>query len=314
METLRNANELKDIPSTYRQIFQNTFTNSIDKSKIVTAKYNGALTDQDVAVSEFLFHFRFSTLEQIYKYLELKNLLDVDDTIELLKVRLDKLVKMYKVLNKFILAPYDNMPYLTDSLDFYCLDLGGLFLLYNPTDIPDADLLNWRPKNANIHTAKAVYRDIRIVDFYLRLLDIFGDTLVGFEPYKRMTYDKVQTIVSFDFCVRRDDESKYFIGEIITDEEIISRFAKSADSMEQIVSTNAWRKYYLDVDKPPVILYFVDDDDSALEIAQGLALRKIERFRITTVERVEGDLSTAFMIYDKDANELKLGKSKFFEK
>lgn len=129
-----------------------------------------------------------------------------------------------------------------------------------------------------------------------------------------MTYDKVQTIVSFDFCVRRDNESKYFIGEIITDEEIISRFAKSADSMEQIVSTNAWRKYYLDVDKPPVILYFVDDDDSALEIAQGLALRKIERFRITTVERVEGDLSTAFMIYDKDANELKLGKSKFFEK
>ena len=58
METLRNANELKDIQSTYRQIFQNTFTNSIDKSKIVTAKYNGALTDQDVAVSEFLFHFQ----------------------------------------------------------------------------------------------------------------------------------------------------------------------------------------------------------------------------------------------------------------
>ena len=153
-----------------------------------------------------------------------------------------------------------------------------------------------------------------IVDFYLKLLDVFGKELINFEPYKKMTYDKKQTTVTFDFCVDKDGNRKYFIGEIVRDEEIIQRFPKSADAMEQILSTNTWRKYYLDVDTPPVVLYFVDDDDSALEIAQSLSLRKIDRFRITTTDRVDGELDTAFMVYDKESDKLKLGRSKFFEK
>lgn len=52
-----------------------------------------------------------------------------------------------------------------------------------------------------------------------------------------------------------------------------------------------------------------------MEIAQGLALRQIDKFRITTMDRVDnGDLSTAFMVFDKNVGKLRLDKSKFFDK
>lgn len=314
MDTIKHKNELKDMPATYHQVFQNTFTNSIDKTKVVTAKYNNIIEDIDVVIAQFLFRFRFATIEQIYKYLDLKGYTTNEDTEESIKVRLDKLVKTYKVLNKFVLSPFDFASFVND-LEFYCLDLGGAFLLHNFTDETLESIRSWRPKNANLHTPQAVYRDFKIVEFYLKLLDIFGETLISFEPYKRMTYDKNQVTITFDFCVEKDSMHTYFIGEIMSEEDLIQRFGKSADAIEQIVSTNAWRKYYLDIDVPPVILYITDDDDSALEIARSLALRQINKFRITTLDRLEdSDLSTAFMVFDKEANELRLGKSKFFEK
>ena len=92
---------------------------------------------------------------------------------------------------------------------------------------------------------------------------------------------------------------------------MITKFSESADALEQIVSTNVWRKYY-NSDKPPVIFFFVDDDESAIDLAKSVSLRKIERYRITTIDRVKDDLSTAFMVYDN--GELKVGKSQFFEK
>ena len=316
MDTIKKIEELRDMPNSYKQVFQNTFTNSVDKTKIVSAKYNDAITDRDVMIVEFLFNFRFATINQIYKYLELKEVLEEDTTPSSLKVRLDKLVKMYKILNKFVLSPYDSAGFDSNDLEFYCLDLGGQFLLYNFTDQSETNICNWRPKTANLHTASTVYRDIRIVEFYLKLFEVFQDGLVYFKPYKRMTYDKKQVTVTFDFCVDKDqcEDYQYFIGEMVTDEDLVgTRFGESADALEQIVSTNTWKKYY-STDRPPVIFFFADDDDSAAEIAEKISLRQVDKYRITTIDRVQGDLSTAFMVYDKDSQRLKLGKSKFFEK
>jgi len=315
MDSIKTTEELREVPSTYKQVFQNTFTNSVDKTKTISAKYNDAITDRDILIAEFLFKFRFATIDQIFKYLELTGNIESDVSVSSLKARLDKLVKMYRVLNKFILSPYESANFDSRDLEFYCLDLGGQFLLYNFTNQSESSILNWRPKNANLHTAETVYRDFRIVDFYLKVLEIFGDDLVYFKPYKRMTYDKKQTTVTFDFCVDKDQcgDYKYFIGEMVTELEMITRFPESADALEQIVSTNTWRKYYTG-DKPPVIFFFVDADDDAIEVAKSIALRQIDKFRITTIDRVKGDLSTAFMVYDKEDGNLKIGKSQFFEK
>ena len=130
-----------------------------------------------------------------------------------------------------------------------------------------------------------------------------------------MTYNKIQTTITFDFCIDKGhyEDYKYFIGEMVSTEDMFSRFSESADALEQIVSTYTWKKYYSG-EKPPVIFFFADDDDDAMEIAEKVSLRQIDKFRITTIDRIKGDLSTAFMVYDKDARELKLGKSQFFEK
>ena len=313
MDSIKTLEELREVPTTYKQVFMNTFTNSVDKTKTISAKYNDAITDRDIDIAEFLFQFRYATISQIYKYLELKNNLGEDTTEASLKIRLDKLVKIYRVLNKFVLSPYDCSGFENGELEFYCLDLGGQFLLYNFTNQSETNIINWRPKNANIHTPETVYRDIRIVDFYLKLLDVFGQDLVYFQPYKHMSYDKKQTIITFDFCIDKDQygDYKYFIGQLYTDVDMITKFSESADALEQIVSTNVWRKYY-NSDKPPVIFFFVDDDESAIDLAKSVSLRKIERYRITTIDRVKDDLSTAFMVYDN--GELKVGKSQFFEK
>lgn len=315
MDSIKTIEELRNVPTTYKQVFQNTFTNSVDKTKTISAKYNDAITDRDIKIAELLFNFRFATLDQIYRYLELKNELEDETSKASLKVRLDKLVKMYRVLNKFVLSPYEHSGFDSDELEFYCLDLGGQFLLYNFTDQSETNICNWRPKNANLHTPTTVYRDIRILEFYLKLMDVFQDELIYFKPYKRMTFDKKQTTVTFDFCVDKGhyEDYQYFIGEMVTEDEMISRFYESADALEQIVSTNTWKKYYT-MDKPPVILFFVDDDDIAMELAEKISLRQIDRYRITTIDRIKGDLSTAFMVYDKDSDKLRLGKSQLFEK
>ena len=277
MDSIKTLEELRDVPTTYKQVFINTFTNSVDKTKTISAKYNDAITDRDIDIAEFLFQFRYATISQIYKYLELKNNLGEDTTEASLKIRLDKLVKIYRVLNKFVLSPYDCSGFENGELEFYCLDLGGQFLLYNFTNQSETNIINWRPKNANIHTPETVYRDIRIVDFYLKLLDVFGQDLVYFQPYKHMSYDKKQTIVTFDFCIDKDQygDYKYFIGQLYT-------------------------------------LIKDSEMESAIDLAKSVSLRKIERYRITTIDRVKDDLSTAFMVYDN--GELKVGKSQFFEK
>ena len=74
--------------------------------------------------------------------------------------------------------------------------------------------------------------------------------------------------------------------------------------------SNAWirenAKYFT------TIGFSIDSFEAETLIAQDLALRQIDKFRITTMDRVDNeDLSTAFMVFDK---KLRLGKSKFFDK
>ena len=94
MGTIMNVEELQNVPSTYKQTFQNKFTNSIDKNKVVSAKYDGDITDRDIEIVKFLLSGRFATLEQIYRYLELTGNLGEQTSENSIRVRLDKLVQL----------------------------------------------------------------------------------------------------------------------------------------------------------------------------------------------------------------------------
>lgn len=108
MGTIMTVDELQNVPSTYKQTFQNKFTNTIDKGKVVSAKYDGDITDRDIEIVKFLFSCRFATVEQIYRYLELTGNLGEQTSVNSIKVRLDKLVQLYRVLNKFMLSSIEE--------------------------------------------------------------------------------------------------------------------------------------------------------------------------------------------------------------
>ena len=282
MAIITRVEELNDISSNYKQIFQNKFTNSIDKHKVVAAKDDGDITDRDIEIVKFLFSCRFATLEQICTYLRLTGNLNDQTSENSIKIRLDKLVQLYKILNKFMLSTYEEERIDNDALQIYCLDLGGLFLLHNFTNEPLEDIRNWRPKTANLHTPESVAKDIFVADIFLKLLDTFGSDLKNFEAYKKMSFEKTLITITFDFCIERDGVRKYFIGQLAREDEMLSRFAKEADNIEKIVSTNAWKKYYPDSPQEPVVLFFTSDDYTAQEIGISVSERQIKKYRITT--------------------------------
>ena len=129
-----------------------------------------------------------------------------------------------------------------------------------------------------------------------------------------MTYEKSLMTVTFDFCIERDGARKYYICQVAREDEMLSRFAKEADSIEKIVSTNAWKKYYPDSAQEPVVLFFTTDDYTAQEIGISISERQIKRYRISTFERCKGELATAFMSFDGEAKQLQLCNISSFER
>ena len=314
MGTIMTVDELQNVPSTYKQTFQNKFTNTIDKSKVVSAKYEGDITDRDIEIVKFLFSCRFATVEQMYTYLKLTGNLGEQTSENSIKVRLDKLVQLYRVLNKFMLSSIEEDRVDSEALQIYCLDLGGAFLLHNFTNEPLEDIRSWRPRVANLHTPEAIAKDIFVTDMFLKLLDTFGSDLKNFEAFKKMNYEKTPMTLTFDFCIEKDGVRKYFMCQVAREEEMLSRFAKEADSIEKIVSTNAWKKYYPDSPQEPVVLFFTTDDYTAQEIGISISERQIKRYRISTFERCKGELATAFMSYDAESGQLQLCNISAFER
>ena len=314
MSYIKTFEELIDMPDSYKQVFQNKFTANIDKDKIVSEKYEGNITDRDVEIVKFLFTCRFATAHQVYEYLRVKNIIDENASESSIKIRMDKLISLYRVLNKFMLSSYEAESIESDALEIYCLDLGGKFLLHNFSSEPLEDIRGWRPRTANLKMPHSIFKDLYIATFYTKLVDIFGSKLSFFNAYKKVMCDKEPMTFTFDFGVDNDGEIKYFIGQIVREAELISKFGEQADKIESLVSGFGWKKYYAETETPPMIFFITDDDYNANEVAQSVALRQISRYRLTTLERAMGDLSTAFMSYDPASATLKLGRSSLFVK
>ena len=77
-------------------------------------------------------------------------------------------------------------------------------------------------------------------------MDVFQDELIYFKPYKRMTFDKKQTTVTFDFCVDKGhyEDYQYFIGEMVTEDEMISRFYRSEERRVGKECRSRWSPYH----------------------------------------------------------------------
>lgn len=316
---LDNTHGFKAIPQGYKQIFQNKFTNSISKNEIIKMKDEDILTNRDLEIALFLFDIRFATLEQIYEYLRLRGILtqkkpneteeEVKETsINSIKARLDKLV-VNRILNKFMLSIAELDKIQPDAMQIYCLDLGGKYLLshYSSKDVTD-----WFT-STNLKASALISRDIATTQLYLRLLATSGDKLRYFVTSPLRKCDKTNILPTCEFCLIHNGIPNYYIVEVVREFDITLDFPQKIEKIERLVETNAWKKYYIGTNNPPVLFLLTESDMLALDAGRiTTASTSIERFRITTDERINGDLSTAFMKYLKETDELKLTRANIF--
>ena len=66
---LREQEGYITIPADLKQTFENKFSINVGKNEIIKMKNNNVITDRDVAITKFLFQFRFATVDQIYRFL-----------------------------------------------------------------------------------------------------------------------------------------------------------------------------------------------------------------------------------------------------
>lgn len=293
------------IPSDLKQTFENKFTLNIGKNEIVKMKNNNVLSERDLKIARFLFQFTFATAQQLHTFLEEKS------TVGNIKGRLDKLVK-YRILNKFMLGSYEDERIHSDALEIYCMDLGGKYLL---SHYSNEDTTDWY-STVNMKTSEIVGKNLIATEFYIRLKQSVGERLVHFKSLPEMRVGKKNVIPSFEFCLKEGLHRRYFVGEVAREFDFPVYFRDKSVKLEQLLATNAWKKYYYDADIEPVLFVFAENDQTAFDVGKLLTeTTELKRFRITTDERIQRPLSEkgAFLRFAPEENLLQEIKASIFK-
>lgn len=288
------------IPTTYRQNFRYQFSvTGVSKNEIIRLRNNGQLTDRDVEIAKFLFTHTFATAEQIGNYLNVPG--------EKIRNRLEELVKK-RVLNSFFLAEVDmklnnNM---RDALIIYCLDFGGKYLVsrYGGMDTSD-----WY-STVNMEGADLVAKDLIATEFFVNLYRSCGKMLVYYTTQPQMKVGNKHVSPSFVCGLDVVFIRKYLIGEVVFDGEETIAFRDRILKLEGLLTTNAWRKYFCDVEEPP-FLVIVAENDIVARNAAAVVNRATEidnsKLLLTTIDRMQNLFyeKGAFLVYDPNTNKMR---------
>lgn len=289
---------LSNIPNDYRQTFRYPFSvASVSKQSVIKMKLDGTLTERDIKIVHFLFKHTFATALQLqtyfggeYEYQSIKN-------------RLDKLVQ-YRLINQFSLGQAETERIEPDAMLIYCLDFGGKYLVSHFTN---EDTTDWF-STLNAQGSENVARDLMITEFYLRLMTSVPDKVEHFKKNPVMRAGGSNIVPAFEFSLRSDFQKKYIVGEVVRSGEAFVTFKDKIQKSEALFTTNAWRKYFVDVEAPPALFVLTEDDltarDAGTVVAKGT---DIESYRLTTTERVQRQFweKGAFMRYMPETNQLR---------
>lgn len=293
------------IPADLKQTFDHNFNLNVGKNEIIKMKNNNVITDRDVAIAKFIFQFKFATTDQIYKFL------NEDKAKVNLKNRLDKLVR-YRVLNKFMLGEFEEDHVAPDATHFYCLDLGGRYLLANYSN---EDTTDWY-STVNMKTSEIISKSILVTEIYLRIHETIQDKLIYFNPEPEFRVGKKNVFPSFEMALNVNEQKRYFIGEVVRDYDFPIQVREKTNKLESLLVTNAWKKYYYDSDQAPVLFIFAESDMTALETGKLITeTSEIKNFRLSTDERIQRVLyeTGAFLRYLPDRDILQEIKAVTFK-
>lgn len=296
---------LSKIKEGYNQVFENKFTINIGLKEIIKMKNNGTITDRDLKMTKLIFLFKFATLDQIYEYLELTS--EEDDHVAAkinIKNRIEKLVK-YRVFNKFMLTEDPVIETVQpEALQIYCLDLGGRHLLshYSTEDVTDWYTIE------NMKSSAIISKDLQVLNFYLSLLRTCPDRVPYYQPGQDMRLGKKNFTPNFEFAIENSGVNSYFVGEVVTDADFPMTYRERLFKLEDLFTTNNWKKYYYDSSVPPVLLIVAENDQLAQELGEMMnEISELERYRITTYERINKKLYDlgAFLKFEEMDKSLK---------
>lgn len=309
------SDTIKNIKADYNQLFQNKHTLSIGFKEVIKMKDNGSITERDLIITKFLFRFNFATPEQIHQYLEVVYP-EMAATTEVIESRMNKLVQ-YRVLNKFILVedpeakPQDRANYPSESLEIFCMDLGGRHLLANYSN---EEVNNWYTVET-MKTSKLIQKELFVASFYINLRKTTGDRIKFFNINPEMRVGRQSITPSFEFCLDDKGTNLYYVGEIVLDVDMPGEFRSKSINLESLFNTNAWKKYYYDVKSAPPLLIVAESDFIALDASRMFyQMTEINKFRVTTIERMQKPFyeTGVFMKYVDKAQELfEVASSKF---
>ena len=273
-----------------KQIFERKFIINISKNEIIKMKNSGYITDVDMEIVRFLFEFRFATLEQIKKFLN-------EDNTDLVKKKMKKLITQ-RVLNRFMLSPYELDKVEDDGLFFYCLDVGGIHLLLHYST--DERVFDWTT-TLNMVSSEMVSKLVSVVDIYLNFKKNCPEIITSFRVNPELRVGKKVMYPSFELVIESKGEKKVFIGEVVKDLDVPVLLRDKVLKIENLLNTKAIKKYYYDVTSDPIILLIGENDEIALESSRLItSCTEITNFRVSTEERAstkKPHLKGAFLKY-----------------
>lgn len=292
------GNHFEKIPTIYQQNFRYQFSvTGVSKNEIIRLKNNGQLTARDVEIAKFLFNHTFATAEQIGNY--------INGGGEKIRNRLEELVKQ-RVLNSFSMSEFDMRKTDRDALIVYCLDFGGKYLV---SSYGGEDTSDWY-STINMKGTDLVARDLIATQFYVNLHRSSSSNLRNFKtnPHMRVANKHVSPL--FEFALDVSFMRKYLIGDVVLDGDEALGFRDQVIKLEGLLVTNAWRKYFCDVEEPPVFIVVAENDIVARNAASTISrATEIENRRvlITTIDRMENLFyeKGAFLIYDPETNKMR---------
>lgn len=309
VEYIKNNKEKAfiSIPDGYHQVFYNPLSVKINEVEILKLRDNNIsnITDDDIEFLEFIYRVKFATYRDVIAYLEAAK----GKTTKEANTIIERLIRNH-LINRFYLSrteEFKKVKFPQDSLNIFCLDSGGKYLLEAFSSI---DVYNWT--TAKIRASSAtVGKAIIATSFYLKIIRDCSNDVEFFRSTPRYFVGNENFTTCFNFCLKekadpattengKDFTRKYFIGEVFRSDESenIDEKRNKLRNLESLLCTKAWKKYYPDSKEGPILLILTDDDDIALEISKEItiATTKLTRFRVSTNERIN-----TIKLYEKGA-------------
>lgn len=257
MEYLKEQNTF-DIPESFEQAFFRDPMLVTDLTQVMMLKQRGVIDKTDIKILELIYELKFSTIQQLETY---ANMIGME------KDELDaRLAVLFSntIINKFGLVDEEKykgaLP--GDIKVFYCLHTGGKQLL---DAYSGEDYIDWVPGYV-FSGAKGVIKIILAGELYLQFIKSNKE----FISHVRKPHYNLKNAEFFggdEFCLKINNKPTYFISDIFLASDKNNVVKQKLRNYETVFASKGWKRYYLDGEKIPTLLFITENDGVASSLA-----------------------------------------------